>query len=68
VSRTAAAEFARVKAAFPGLVHPAGAARQGCGFTARRRLLRGGSQSLYGRMRGELEHVLWLAESSDERR
>ncbi len=68
VSCTPAAEFARVKVAFPDWSIRRVQPGKGAGFTARRRPARGGSQALYCRTLGELEHVLWQADSSGEHR
>lgn len=67
MSRTPAAEFARLKVAFPDWPVRRVQPGKGLGFTAHRRL-EDGSQQLYALTLADLEHQLWLAERTDARR
>jgi hypothetical protein len=59
VSRTAAAELARLKVAFPDWSIRPVQPGKGAGFTAHPRLKGGGSRWLYAPTLAELEHELW---------
>jgi hypothetical protein len=63
VSRTPAAELARLKVAFPDWSIRSVQRGEGGGFTARRRLEDGGLQSLFAPTLAELEHELRLAQA-----
>lgn len=66
VSRTPAAELARLKLAFPGWSLRRVAASRGGGFRARRRLSDGRVQSLHGATVAELEYRLRLLERRED--
>jgi hypothetical protein len=68
VSRTPAAELARLKLAFPDWLLRPRAAGRGGGFTARRKLRAGGKQSLSGQTLPDLEYQLRLLEKEDRPR
>lgn len=61
MSRTPAAELARLKVTFPDWSVRRVQPGSGVGFTAHRRL-EGGLQQLYALTLAHLEHQLWLAE------
>jgi hypothetical protein len=61
MSETPAAWLARLKVAFPYWSIDRVPPGEGGGFTARRRLLDGRSQSLHAPTLAELEHGLWIA-------
>jgi hypothetical protein len=67
VIRTPAAEFARLKVAFPDWSVRRVQPGKGVGFTAHRRL-EGGLQLHYALALADLEHRLWLAERTGGRR
>jgi hypothetical protein len=68
VSRTPAAELARLKLAFPDWLFRRTAVGRAGGFTARRKLPDGGKQSLYGQSLPDLEYQLRLLEKEDRPR
>jgi len=66
VSRTPAAQLARLKVAFPDWSIRRVRPGKGAGFTAHRRQEGGGWQSLYVPTLAELEHTLRLADEGDQ--
>lgn len=64
VSRTPAAELARLKVTFPHWSVRPVAPGKGVGFTAHRRAVGYRPQSFYAPTLAELEHELWLADSA----
>jgi len=67
VSRTPAAEFARVKVAFPDWSIRRVQPGKGVGFTARRRPASSGAQLVYSATLAGLVHLLRLSEGSGQR-
>jgi hypothetical protein len=67
VSRTPAAEFARVKVAFPGWSIRRVQPGKGVGFTARRGSASSGARLVYSPTLAGLVHLLRLGESSRQR-
>ena len=65
MSRTPAAQLARLKVGFPDWSIRRVQPGKGAGFTAHRTLEGGGLQSLYVATLAELEHQLWLADKGD---
>ena len=65
MSRTPAAQLARLKVGFPDWSIRRVQPGNGAGFTAHRRLEDGGWQLLYAPTLAELEHELWLADKGD---
>ena len=66
MSRTPAAQLARLKVAFPDWSIRRVRPGKGAGFTAHRRQEGGGWQSLYVPTLAELEHSLRLADEGDQ--
>lgn len=66
MSRTPAAEFARLKLAYPEWVLRRTASGQGSGYTGRRRLPDGSNQTVRGGSLADLEYQLHLIERGEE--